>query len=108
LIWLTKFQRSDALEDLCKLAYNSQRCEEMRTLKGLCGEAHSQPQRDSLQARCTLLRHYIGRLGQYVKVVKWLFQSAPRLLHLLDDYEVRTISPPLERATISRRENKLR
>ena len=66
----------------------------MRILKGLCGGAHSQPERKSLQARCTLLRHYIGRLGQYEKVVKMLFRSAPRLLNLLDNFKVRSISPP--------------
>jgi hypothetical protein len=95
LAWLEKFQsQSSSLEDLCKLAYNSRRCEEMRILKSLCGKAHSQPDRYSLQARCTLLRHYIGRLGQYVKAVGILFRCAPRLLNLLDNFEVRPISPP--------------
>ena len=66
----------------------------MRILKGLCGEAHSQPERNSLQAKCRLLRHYIGRLGQYMKVVKTLFRSAPCLLNLLDDFKICPISLP--------------
>jgi hypothetical protein len=66
----------------------------MRILKGLCGEAHSQPERNSLQACCALLRHYIGRLGQYVKVIKTLLQSAPRLLNLLDDFKICPVSLP--------------
>ena len=66
----------------------------MRILKGLCGEPHSQPEKDSLQARCRLLRHHIGRLGQYVKVVKTLFRIAPRLLNLLDNFTICPISLP--------------
>lgn len=95
LEWLKKFQSLGArFEDLCKYAYETRRCEEMQTLKDLCGEGHSRRQRKPLQASCSLIRHYIGRLGQYVRTVNTLLRVAPRLLNVLEDFTIGTITPP--------------
>ncbi|KAL2011936.1 hypothetical protein VTN00DRAFT_4654 [Thermoascus crustaceus] len=46
-----------------------------------------------------LLRHYIGRLGHHIRAAQKLVGCAPKLIGLLDEFDVRSIPTPPRAAT---------
>jgi hypothetical protein len=63
---------------------------------------------DAVHHKFQWLRHYIGRLGYHIRTVKSLMACAPRLIHLLDAFEVHGIPTPSKASRLPSMDGKTR
>ncbi|KAJ6191963.1 hypothetical protein J3E72DRAFT_399454 [Bipolaris maydis] len=54
--------------------------------------------RDAIHVAFGMIRHYIGRLGHHFRAANNLVAYAPRLFHLLHDFEVHSVPVPVKSA----------
>jgi len=78
----------------------------MRTLARLSEEPIYKSNRDAIHSAFGKIRHYIGRLGYHFRAADTLVNCAPRLVDLLQDFEVRgvpvlakSVMPPPDQLT---------
>ncbi|KAF2759851.1 hypothetical protein EJ05DRAFT_537072 [Pseudovirgaria hyperparasitica] len=93
LDWLNSWRTNVYSEDVCRLAYDARRSENIRVLRNLGEKQNRSGNRDSIYNILHSVRHYIGRLGYHFCVAKALLNSARPLATLLTSYEVRIVAP---------------
>jgi hypothetical protein len=78
----------------------------MRVLARLSAEPTYKSSKDAIYSAFGLIRHYIGRLGYHFRAADTLVSCAPRLMDLLQDFEVRgvpalakSVMPPPDQLT---------
>lgn len=63
----------------------------MRVLAGLSAKPTYKSNKDAIYSAFGLIRHYIGKLGYHFRAADTLVSCAPRLMDLLQDFEVRGV-----------------
>ncbi|EDR06599.1 uncharacterized protein LACBIDRAFT_300185 [Laccaria bicolor S238N-H82] len=92
--WLTSFRLQDnLLPSLCRIAYEERQSPHM---KELATKSHSKDSSnvDSSAKNFERLRHYIGRIGSYMRASKIFVAAATRFPELFANVEVQCLSSP--------------
>ncbi|KAH9879750.1 hypothetical protein J1614_001773 [Plenodomus biglobosus] len=92
--WLQSWDDDRSPSDLCRSAYASRKSDFMRVLARLGAEPNYKSNRDAIHLAFGKIRHYIGRLGYHFRAAATLVSCAPRLMDLLDDFDVCSVPVP--------------
>ncbi|RYP41094.1 hypothetical protein DL767_001255 [Monosporascus sp. MG133] len=97
--WLQQFREQDPV-DLCYLAYQQRRADEMKQMKAKIDTAQCGQGVRTASDVFYDIRHYVGRLAHHVRAPKQVLEDFACLKHVLDTYDIRligqvsTIEPP--------------
>ncbi|RYP89771.1 hypothetical protein DL770_004113 [Monosporascus sp. CRB-9-2] len=88
--WLQQFREQD-LVDLCYLAYEQRRAEEMGHVVAKIDTAQCGQGVRTASDVFYEIRHYVGRLAHHVRAPKQVLEDFACLAHVLDTYDIRLI-----------------
>ncbi|RYP52747.1 hypothetical protein DL768_002176 [Monosporascus sp. mg162] len=89
--WLQKFREQDPV-DLCYLAYEQRRADEMKHVVTKIDTAQCGQGVRTASDVFYYIRHYVGRLAHHVRAPKQVLEDFACLEHLLDTYDIRLIA----------------
>lgn len=86
--WLKRFRGfEDDLSGLCYSAYRQRSCQSVRALQRHIGDRAAEAvESESRRQAFVSVRHYIGRLGCYLKAAKMLVAAGLRMPDLFDNF----------------------